>query len=42
MFYYFHFSCVLYTLDLYNDSALCATRQFQQQYLFDEIEAEVS
>lgn len=32
---------VLYTLDLYNDSAHYALTHFKRQYLYDEIEAEV-
>lgn len=33
---------VLYPLDLYNDSAHYAMTVFKKQYLYDEIEAEVS
>ena len=34
--------CVLYPLDLYNDSAHYALTVFKKQFLYDEIEAEVS
>lgn len=34
--------CVLYTLDLYNDSAHFALTAFRKQYLYDEVEAEVN
>lgn len=34
--------CVLYPLDLYNDSAYYALTQFRKQFLYDEIEAEVN
>lgn len=33
---------VLYSLDLYNDSAHYALTKFKKQFLYDEIEAEVS
>lgn len=33
---------VLYPLDLYNDSAYYALTKFKKQFLYDEIEAEVS
>ena len=36
------FRCVLYPLDLYNDSAHYALTVFKKQFLYDEIEAEVS
>jgi len=32
---------ILYLLDLYNDSAECALRRFNKQFLYDEVEAEV-
>ena len=38
----FYFRYILYPLDLYNDSAQWALRNFVQQYLYDELEAEVS
>lgn len=41
---YFFFSLfryVLYSLDLYNDSAHYALTKFKKQFLYDEIEAEV-
>ncbi|KAA0203936.1 hypothetical protein HAZT_HAZT009288 [Hyalella azteca] len=34
--------CVLYPLDLYNDSAYYALTHFRKQFLYDEIEAEVN
>ena len=34
--------CILYPLDLYNDSAYCALTKFCKQYLYDEVEAEVN
>ncbi|RWS24327.1 cytoplasmic FMR1-interacting protein-like protein, partial [Leptotrombidium deliense] len=34
--------CVLYPLDLYNDSAHYALTKFKKQYLYDEVEAEVN
>ncbi|CAG0889224.1 unnamed protein product [Darwinula stevensoni] len=34
--------CVLYPLDLYNDSAHYALTKFRKQFLYDEIEAEVN
>ncbi len=34
--------CLLYQLDLYNDSAHCALITFAKQYLYDEVEAEVN
>ena len=37
-----HCRCVLYPLDLYNDSAYYALTQFRKQFLYDEIEAEVN
>ena len=37
-----NFRCVLYPLDLYNDSAHYALTVFKKQFLYDEIEAEVS
>lgn len=36
------FRFVLYPIDLYNDSANFALTQFQKQFLYDEVEAEVS
>lgn len=33
---------LLYPMDLYNDSALFALTRFHQQYLYDEVEAEVN
>lgn len=36
------FRYVLYPLDLYNDSAHYALITFKKQFLYDEIEAEVS
>ena len=33
---------ILYPLDLYNDSAHYALTLFHQQFLYDEVEAEVS
>ena len=33
---------MLYPLDLYNDSGEYAQAKFNKQYLYDEIEAEVS
>ncbi len=36
------FRCVLYPLDLYNDSAHYALTVFKKQFLYDEIEAEVN
>lgn len=36
------FRYVLYSLDLYNDSAHYALTKFKKQFLYDEIEAEVS
>lgn len=40
---FYSFSCryVLYSLDLYNDSAHYALTKFKKQFLYDEIEAEV-
>lgn len=35
------FRYVLYSLDLYNDSAHYALTKFKKQFLYDEIEAEV-
>jgi hypothetical protein len=32
---------ILYPLDLYNDSANYALTKFTQQFLYDEVEAEV-
>lgn len=34
--------CILYPLDLYNDSAFCALTKFCKQFLYDEVEAEVN
>lgn len=34
--------CVLYPLDLYNDSAFYALTKFKKQFLYDEVEAEVN
>lgn len=34
--------CILYPLDLYNDSAYCALTKFSKQFLYDEVEAEVN
>lgn len=34
--------CVLYPLDLYNDSANYALTKFRKQFLYDEVEAEVN
>ncbi|XP_067136854.1 cytoplasmic FMR1-interacting protein isoform X3 [Centruroides vittatus] len=34
--------CVLYPLDLYNDSAYYALTKFRKQFLYDEVEAEVN
>ena len=34
--------CVLYPLDLYNDSAFYALNVFKKQFLYDEVEAEVN
>ena len=44
LFFYicFIYRYVLYPLDLYNDSAHYAMTVFKKQYLYDEIEAEVS
>ena len=36
-----YFRYILYPLDLYNDSAHNALILFHQQFLYDEIEAEV-
>ena len=33
---------ILYPLDLYNDSAHYALHNFKKQFLYDEVEAEVS
>lgn len=33
---------ILYPLDLYNDSAQYALMRFKKQFLYDEVEAEVS
>lgn len=38
----YYFRHLLYPLDLYNDSAQCALQRFKKQFLYDEIEAEVS
>lgn len=38
----FIFRCVLYPLDLYNDSAYYALTKFKKQFLYDEVEAEVN
>lgn len=40
--YHFHCRYILYPLDLYNDSAHYALHHFKKQFLFDEVEAEVS
>ena len=37
-----YMECVLYPLDLYNDSAHYALTVFKKQFLYDEIEAEVN
>lgn len=37
-----YMECVLYPLDLYNDSAHYALTVFRKQYLYDEVEAEVN
>ncbi|XP_040569024.1 cytoplasmic FMR1-interacting protein [Lepeophtheirus salmonis] len=37
-----YMECVLYPLDLYNDSAHYALTVFKKQYLYDEVEAEVN
>ena len=34
--------CILYPLDLYNDSAHYALTKFRKQFLYDEVEAEVN
>ncbi|OTF81096.1 hypothetical protein BLA29_013138, partial [Euroglyphus maynei] len=34
--------CILYPLDLYNDSAYYALTKFKKQFLYDEVEAEVN
>ena len=34
--------CVLFPLDLYNDSAHYALTVFRKQFLYDEVEAEVN
>ena len=39
---HFYFRCVLYPLDLYNDSAHYALTVFKKRFLYDEIEAEVN
>ena len=39
---WFAFRYILYPLDLYNDSAHYALHNFKKQFLFDEVEAEVS
>lgn len=36
------FRYILYPLDLYNDSAHYALHHFKKQFLYDEVEAEVS
>lgn len=36
------YRCVLYPLDLYNDSAHYALTVFRKQFLYDEVEAEVN
>ena len=36
-----YFRYILYPLDLYNDSAHYALTLFHQQFLYDEVEAEV-
>lgn len=37
-----YFRYILYPLDLYNDSAHYALHHFKKQFLYDEVEAEVS
>ena len=37
-----YMECVLYPLDLYNDSAFYALTVFRKQFLYDEVEAEVN
>ena len=37
-----YMECVLYPLDLYNDSAFYALTVFKKQFLYDEVEAEVN
>ncbi|KRX64803.1 Cytoplasmic FMR1-interacting protein, partial [Trichinella sp. T9] len=37
-----YIECILYQLDLYNDSAECAMTRFEKQFLYDEVEAEVN
>ena len=39
---YTFFRSLLYLLDLYNDSAQCALNVFKKQYLYTELEAEVT
>lgn len=34
--------CLLYQLDLYNDSGNFALTKFRKQFLYDEVEAEVN
>ena len=34
--------CILYPMDLYNDSAQFALTKFKKQFLYDEVEAEVN
>ncbi|KAH7640918.1 hypothetical protein HUG17_8387 [Dermatophagoides farinae] len=34
--------CILYPLDLYNDSAYYALTKFKKQFLYDEVEAEIN
>ena len=34
--------CILYPMDLYNDSAQYALTKFKKQFLYDEVEAEVN
>ena len=47
--YFWMFQCtcgcfryILYPLDLYNDSAQYALMRFKKQFLYDEVEAEVT
>lgn len=41
-YFFVYFRYILYPLDLYNDSANYALTMFRQQFLYDEVEAEVS
>lgn len=38
----YFYRCVLFPLDLYNDSAHYALTVFRKQFLYDEVEAEVN